>query len=531
MNIYVIWGFLGSGKTTLINHLLFFVFSRHKVVIIENESGKESIDGDFLRSKNYQVKDLKSGCICCSLRAELPACIQEIKHSVQPDILLIEPSGLASLEELLQMRQLSIDVLVTLVDVLNYPLLMQLNASFYNRQYALSPIIILTKTDLISEDLVKDVSNQLRHVSPAAEIVNGYEALTEDSWNEMFEAKKLQSGWRRVSPTPSLKSPIQSQPYTLSVNAPLDSNFFANNFNRLNNELYVIRAKGFLKTIDGSIQKLDYVNGLLSLEAMPLSFHLENCTLSVWAENEFPDLEKKRINYFLNASEIHCSINSIRLECSELFRYMGYGEAVPDIYITQFIIALKEEAVSICKPRFGFRLQSGEKISTSSIRIGDLIFNPGPIISKCLEGSEFYAIIVASVGVELDKWIKSKHESGDVMAAFIADAIGSAIVESIMSWGIHFISSEMALYNLSISNSYSPGYCGWNITEQQHFFSLLPKLFCDVHLTSSSLMLPIKSVSTVIGIGETIEKKPYGCAICRKKDCYKRERREEVLSE
>lgn len=520
MNVIVIWGFLGSGKTTLINYLLSSVFTRHKVVVIENESGKESIDGDFLRSKNYQVKDLKSGCICCTLRAELPACIKEIKHSIQPDILLIEPSGLASLEELLQIPQLSIDVLVTLVDVLNYSLLMRLNASFYRRQYALSPLLILTKTDLSSEDLLEDVDAQLHQINPNAEIVRGYETLTRDFWCVMIE--KLQSGWRGISPISSLKSPLQGQPYILSVNAPLDSHFYINELNRLNIGSCVIRSKGFIKTIEGNTQKLDYVNGMLSLETMAPSFLLENCSLSLWGDKEFTALDKKWINYFVNACEVDCSIKDIYLKDEELFLCMGYGDAVPDVYISQFITTLKEEAMSICKPRFGFRLQSGEKISISSIRIGDLLFNPDSIITKCFQSSEFYAIIVASVGAELDEWIESKRESGDVMAAFIADALGSAIVESIASWGLQFISSEMALYNLRISNSYSPGYCGWDVNEQQQFFSLLPELFCGVSLTPSSLMLPIKSVSAVVGVGKTMENKPYGCAICRKKNCYKR---------
>lgn len=90
MNIYIIWGFLGSGKTTLINYLLSSYLSGKKVVVIENESGTESVDSVLLRSKNYQVKDLNSGCICCTLRQELPIAIKEIEISVRPVILLID---------------------------------------------------------------------------------------------------------------------------------------------------------------------------------------------------------------------------------------------------------------------------------------------------------------------------------------------------------------------------------------------------------------------------------------------------------
>ena len=133
MNIYIIWGFLGSGKTTLINYLLSSYLSGKKVVVIENESGTESVDSVLLRSKNYQVKDLNSGCICCTLRQELPIAIKEIEISVRPDILLIEPSGLASLEDLVRIPDIRIDGIISLVDVHMYAFLKKLNFDFYRR--------------------------------------------------------------------------------------------------------------------------------------------------------------------------------------------------------------------------------------------------------------------------------------------------------------------------------------------------------------------------------------------------------------
>ena len=73
-----------------------------------------------------------------------------------------------------------------------------------------------------------------------------------------------------------------------------------------------------------------------------------------------------------------------------------------------------------------------------------------------------------------------------------------------------------------MSNAYSPGYCDWNVSEQQLFFSMLPVGFCGVTLTDSCMMLPIKSVSSLLAVGKNTEKKPYGCAICQNKSCIKR---------
>ena len=82
----------------------------------------------------------------------------------------------------------------------------------------------------------------------------------------------------------------------------------------------------------------------------------------------------------------------------------------------------------------------------------------------------------------------------------------------------------MAKEGLNITNRYSPGYCGWDVSEQQKLFFLLPENCCGIRLTDSSLMLPIKSVSGVIGVGKTVRKTAYKCAVCDKEDCYLRRR-------
>lgn len=101
MKVYFIYGFLGSGKTTLINFLMEYIFRENKVVILENESGKESVDGILLKGRQYTVCDMKAGCICCTLRSELPAAIDKIREDYNPDIILVETAGIASLEMLL----------------------------------------------------------------------------------------------------------------------------------------------------------------------------------------------------------------------------------------------------------------------------------------------------------------------------------------------------------------------------------------------------------------------------------------------
>ena len=100
MKVYLVWGFLGAGKTTLINYLLSTdFFQKKKVVILENESGHESVDSKMLQSYKYTVVDMKGGCVCCTLRLKLVETLRKIENEYNPDIVWMESSGLASLEK------------------------------------------------------------------------------------------------------------------------------------------------------------------------------------------------------------------------------------------------------------------------------------------------------------------------------------------------------------------------------------------------------------------------------------------------
>ena len=126
---------------------------------------------------------------------------------------------------------------------------------------------------------------------------------------------------------------------------------------------------------------------------------------------------------------------------------------------------------------------------------------------------------MATAGREFEDFRHTYKESGDCVREFIADAVGSVLAEACVAQVEQQLDLEAATPH---TYPYSPGYCGWRVTEQKLLFGLLPEHPCGIELTESSLMYPIKSVSGVIGIGETVERKPYGCAICRNANCYKR---------
>jgi len=101
-DVYIVSGFLGAGKTTLIQKNLRDTFKEDKVVLIENDFGEISVDSALLKSDGVEVKEINSGCICCSLQGDFVESIMEIKDKFKPDKIIIEPSGIANFQILLR---------------------------------------------------------------------------------------------------------------------------------------------------------------------------------------------------------------------------------------------------------------------------------------------------------------------------------------------------------------------------------------------------------------------------------------------
>lgn len=218
--------------------------------------------------------------------------------------------------------------------------------------------------------------------------------------------------------------------------------------------------------------------------------------------------------------------HDLELKESEIETYLGIRreEGTPSAtsFFREQTAVLLQELETLSGFQFGYMHVEGVICDKESIRLNGRSFHPGNIITRCFQESESFIILLATIGPEMDQWLHNKQTGGDLVEAFIADALGSVVVEAIVAHAMSVLEQEESIRQFRISNSYSPGYCGWNVAEQQELFALLPPLFCGVRLTESSLMLPVKSVSALIGTGRTLVRKPYGCAICRKKDCFKR---------
>jgi hypothetical protein len=169
----------------------------------------------------------------------------------------------------------------------------------------------------------------------------------------------------------------------------------------------------------------------------------------------------------------------------------------------------------------------GYKIVTSvkwdkneyNIQIENEIFNIHKVIYQLIKKSNDVAIFVCTAGKKITDKSKELMRNGDLLKGYVYDMFGSIIVESAMDIIQNILQKEMAINGLKITNRYSPGYCGWEVAEQKNLFRLLPKRFCGIELNESCLMQPTKSVSGIIGIGNSVKVNSYTCNICDSSNC------------
>ena len=176
--IDVISGFLGAGKTTFIKRLVEGNKDKGKTIIIENEFGEIGIDGGFLKNSGIEIKEMNSGCICCSLAGDFEASLRELLEKYSPNRVIIEPSGVGKLSDVLKAvsdveKDLPVESnsAVTVVDVKKCKMYMKNFGEFFNNQIQFANTIILSRTDLADDKKIEEAVALIKGVNPDATIV------------------------------------------------------------------------------------------------------------------------------------------------------------------------------------------------------------------------------------------------------------------------------------------------------------------------------------------------------------------------
>jgi cobalamin-dependent methionine synthase I len=146
-------------------------------------------------------------------------------------------------------------------------------------------------------------------------------------------------------------------------------------------------------------------------------------------------------------------------------------------------------------------------------------FSLNKVIFRLLCESEELMFFICTAGSAVSKWAASLAAAGDPLASFVVDALGSVMAEATADLMHRRIRGRMTLDDKEVTNRYSPGYCGWPVSDQPHLFSLFPEDICGVKLTETCLMNPIKSVSGVIGVGKQVVFTPHLCSTCVPEHC------------
>ena len=175
IKVDIISGFLGAGKTTVIKKLFESAYQGQKLVLIENEFGEIGIDGSFLKESGVNIKEINSGCICCSLVGDFATSMKEVIETYSPERIVIEPSGVGKLSDIVkavnEIEGIEVNVLATVVDGPKCKVYMKNFGEFFDDQVRTANTIIISKTDKMQNDVLNQTIELLKQQNDHANII------------------------------------------------------------------------------------------------------------------------------------------------------------------------------------------------------------------------------------------------------------------------------------------------------------------------------------------------------------------------
>jgi len=218
-------------------------------------------------------------------------------------------------------------------------------------------------------------------------------------------------------------------------------------------------------------------------------------------------------NYTYSFKELDINIGLIE-------ETMGYGIGQSPVPFPDMISFALEQCEDLCNIKGSLLVSENFSTDKSGFFIFEgVTFNVGKKIARQLKNTEGGALFIGTAGAGIGEQSKELMAKGDLIEGYILDVIGSVTVEAAIDKMQDSFEYELTNSGKKITNRYSPGYCGWALSEQEQFFVLFPNNYCSIKLSDSCLMSPIKSVSGVIGFGSNIKKTAYECQMCELETC------------
>lgn len=214
------------------------------------------------------------------------------------------------------------------------------------------------------------------------------------------------------------------------------------------------------------------------------------------------------------------AFEDIRFQKHLLARVLGFDtDDVPEPFASAMDIAI-EQIPSFCSPTGGFTLYDFfGQTEHSYVTIKGVKLSTKPLIARDVNQCKAVAVLACTAGEGVTEASRQAENGGDSILAFTIDAVGSLVVEAVSEYVAGKLAEQIAERDWGLTDIFSPGHCGWPVSDQTALFSLLPASFCGINLTDSCLMTPVKSISGIIGIGPHATRHGHSCERCNLTTC------------
>jgi hypothetical protein len=227
---------------------------------------------------------------------------------------------------------------------------------------------------------------------------------------------------------------------------------------------------------------------------------------------------------------LNIDYKDLKLSSSMIESVLGYKEGDDREYVKSLIeeTLVESQEISNIKAQFIVFNEVHFEADTKTVGINKIKFQVGKIVFGQVKKADSVAVFLCTAGEEIGVRSRNAMKDRDFLKGYIFDIVGTEIVEAAADLMQGDLEKNMRDSGKKITNRYSPGYCGWDVTEQHKLFQLMPENYCGIKLTPSALMDPVKSISGIIGIGENVKNNPYTCRLCNQNDCVYRGIRERM---
>jgi hypothetical protein len=215
----------------------------------------------------------------------------------------------------------------------------------------------------------------------------------------------------------------------------------------------------------------------------------------------------------------------LTVDLTQIEKVLGYGEGYDREIVNSVIEDILNEPELFSNIKAEYRIYDNIEfaVTDKSLNINHINLQIHKIVFGQLKKADSLAVFLCTAGEEIGIRTRKVMSEGDPLTGYICDILGSIVVDAAADMMQSELEKAILSAGKKITNKYSPGYCGWDVSEQHKLFRLVPDNFCGIRLTDSALMDPVKSISGIIGIGESVRYNPYRCSLCEMKNCAYRE--------